>query len=191
MRREYAQKGLSPPSEETARRQYLWPGVACPDLATVKDFIRFYIATSNPRLDERPTVDSVNIVAEWFFAGFTRVTGTDTVEEERSEVYNWVRRTLTLEGIVVNKHRPKHNFTVRDLTRVLLALWTQDDLIFIPGAISSPDHLHYTCVLLDRGPNRCILHQWPPVQGHRAYLTACERPKLEAHLQDRLAVGEK
>lgn len=124
MRREYAQKGLSPPSEETARRQYLWPGVACPDLATVKDFIRFYIATSNPRLDERPTVDSVNIVAEWFFAGFTRVTGTDTVEEERSEVYNWVRRTLTLEGIVVNKHRPKHNFTVRDLTRVLLALWT-------------------------------------------------------------------
>ena len=57
-------------------------------LATVKDFIRFYIATSNPRLDERPTIDSVNIVAEWFFAGFTRVTGTDTVEEERSEVYN-------------------------------------------------------------------------------------------------------
>jgi len=88
MRREYAQKGLSPPSEETARRQYLWPGVACPDLATVKDFIRFYIATNNRRLDERPTVDSVNIVAEWFFAGFTRVTGTDAVEEERSEVYN-------------------------------------------------------------------------------------------------------
>jgi hypothetical protein len=27
---------------------------------------------------------------------------------------------LTLEGIVVNKHRRKHNFTVRDLTRVLL-----------------------------------------------------------------------
>lgn len=38
---------------------------------------------------------------------------------------------MTLEGIVVNKHRPKHNFTVRDLTRILLALWTYDDLIFI------------------------------------------------------------
>lgn len=42
-----------------------------------------------------------------------------------------MRRTLVFEGIVVNKHRPKHNFTVRDLTRVLLALWTYDDLIFI------------------------------------------------------------
>ena len=36
-----------------------------------------------------------------------------------------------LEGLVVNKHRPKHNFTVRDLTRGLLALWTYDDLVFI------------------------------------------------------------
>jgi hypothetical protein len=152
MRKECARKGLPPPDEETARRQHLRPGVAAPDLATVKDFIRFYIATSRPRLDaEKPTVDSVNTVAEWFFAGFTRVTGTDTVEDERSEVYNvrsssllgwfygteanifqWVRRSLTLEGIVVKKHRPKHNFTARDLTRVLLTLWTRDDLIFIP-----------------------------------------------------------
>jgi hypothetical protein len=33
---------------------------------------------------------------------------------------------------VVNKHRPKHNFAARDLTRILRALWTQDDPIFIP-----------------------------------------------------------
>jgi hypothetical protein len=44
----------------------------------------------------------------------------------------WVRRSLTREGIVVNKHCPKHNFRARDLTRVLLTLWTRDDLIFIP-----------------------------------------------------------
>lgn len=43
-----------------------------------------------------------------------------------------MRQTLTLEGIVVNRHRPKNNFTVKDLTRVLLALWARDDLIFIP-----------------------------------------------------------
>ena len=55
---------------------------------TVKDFFRFYIATSHPQLIDVPTVDSINTVAEWFFAGFTRVTGTDTNEEERSEVYN-------------------------------------------------------------------------------------------------------
>ena len=89
MRNEAAQNGLPPPDEEKARREHLRAGAAAPDLATIKDFLRFYIATSQPRLDaDRPTVDSVNIVAEWFFAGFTRVTGTDTDEGERSEVYD-------------------------------------------------------------------------------------------------------
>jgi hypothetical protein len=58
--------------------------------------IRFYIATSKPRLD-RPSTPSTS--AEWFFAGFTRVTGTDTVEEERSEVYNV--RSSSLLGLVL------------------------------------------------------------------------------------------
>ena len=89
MREDCARRGISPPNEETARREHLRPGDAAPDLATVKDFLRFYIATSRPQLDaERPTVDSINSVPEWFFAGFTRITGTDTDEEERSEVYN-------------------------------------------------------------------------------------------------------
>lgn len=92
-----------------AREHCLRPGVAAPDLVTVKDFCRFYIATSRPQLTSVPTVDSINAVVEWFFAGFTRVTGTDTNEEERSEVYNWVRKVLTREGLVVKKHRPKHN----------------------------------------------------------------------------------
>lgn len=39
-------------------------------------------------LAEKPTVESINTVAEWFFAGFTRLTGTDTDKDERSEVYN-------------------------------------------------------------------------------------------------------
>jgi len=50
-------------------------GVDAPDLVTVKDFLRFHIATSR-----------VNTVAEWFFAGFTRITGTPT-DEDRSKVY--------------------------------------------------------------------------------------------------------
>ena len=53
------------------------------------DFLRFYIATIRLQLDaERPTVGSINSVAKSFFAGFTRITGTDTDEEERSGVYN-------------------------------------------------------------------------------------------------------
>jgi Protein of unknown function (DUF3435) len=43
-----------------------------------------------------------------------------------------VRKVLTLEGPVVNKRRPKYGFTPRELTRILLTLWTKDDLIFIP-----------------------------------------------------------
>jgi hypothetical protein len=58
-----------------------------PDLATLKDFLRFYIATSRPRLAEKLTVDSINTFAEWFFAGSTQVTSIETDAEQRSEVY--------------------------------------------------------------------------------------------------------
>lgn len=89
MRQDYAQKGLPALDKDAARNKYLGQGVAAPELANVKDFLRFYIATSQPKLDDKcPTPDSINTVAEWFFAGFTRVTHTDTDEEERSEVYN-------------------------------------------------------------------------------------------------------
>jgi hypothetical protein len=57
-----------------------------PDLATVKDFLRFYAASSDPRIDM--TSDSLGTVAEWFFAGFARVTGTTVEEEDRKEVYH-------------------------------------------------------------------------------------------------------
>ncbi|KAH0543790.1 hypothetical protein FGG08_001972 [Glutinoglossum americanum] len=116
---------------DTVRGNCLGKGAPAPDIETVKDFIRFYIATSQGRLDRRSTVDSVNTYAEWFFAGFSRVTGTPTDKEERSEVFNWVRRTLTKEGVIVNKRRPKYLFGKEDLTEVLLTLWTKDDLIFI------------------------------------------------------------
>jgi hypothetical protein len=42
-----------------------------PDLPTVKDFLRFYIHTSEPGIDlDRPTVETMVSMAEWFFAGF-------------------------------------------------------------------------------------------------------------------------
>lgn len=80
---------MPPPDYETVRYEHLGVIAAAPDLVTVKDFLCFYSATSRPRLDAKlPTVDSINIVAEWFFAGFARVTGTATDEEERSKVHN-------------------------------------------------------------------------------------------------------
>ena len=54
----------------------------------VKDYLRFRAATSRSKMVEKPTADSLNAFAEWFFAGFSRVTGTPTDEDERSEVYD-------------------------------------------------------------------------------------------------------
>ena len=99
MQRDAADHQQPPPTEEMARQRSLHAGVAAPDLVTVKDFFRFYIATSSPQLTDVPTVDSINTVAEWFFAGFTRVTGTDTNEEERSEVYNVIEIPIYLASI--------------------------------------------------------------------------------------------
>jgi hypothetical protein len=48
MRREAVNRGLDLPNEEMARQHWLHPSVAAPGLETVKDFIRFYIATCRP-----------------------------------------------------------------------------------------------------------------------------------------------
>ena len=103
-------------------------------------FFRFYIATSCGRIVAKPTPDSINTIAEWFFAGFTRIAGTEINEKDRSEVYkvstppyrrggfnltvgSGVRVTLTAEGLVANIKKPKYNFTVTTLTQVLVTLW--------------------------------------------------------------------
>jgi hypothetical protein len=49
-----------------------------------------------------------------------------------SNLPQWVRKALTAEGVVVDIRPEKHQFTRRDLTLILVTLWTQDDLIFIP-----------------------------------------------------------
>lgn len=61
------------------RERSLRKGFDAPDVPTVKDFIRFSAAASRGKTVELPIVDSVNAFAEWFFAGFTRVTGTPTI----------------------------------------------------------------------------------------------------------------
>ena len=69
------------PDEAEARQLCLGEEVEAPDLANLKDFFRFYIATSQER------IDSINTFAQWFFAGFTCVTGTPIKEEDRKDVY--------------------------------------------------------------------------------------------------------
>lgn len=57
-------------------------------MVTVKDFLRFYVATSRGKIITQPTADPVNTFAEWFFAGFTRAIEISTDTGERSEVYH-------------------------------------------------------------------------------------------------------
>jgi hypothetical protein len=87
MQNDSLQRGLPIPNEADARMYCLRKGVDAPDLATVKDFLRFCIATSRGKIVVKPTADSANTFAEWFFAGFTRITGTPIDEQDRSEVY--------------------------------------------------------------------------------------------------------
>jgi hypothetical protein len=61
------------------------------DIATIKDFLRYKASISDGRIDEeleRATTDSLNAFAEWFFAGFARVTGNSIPKEDRQEVYD-------------------------------------------------------------------------------------------------------
>jgi hypothetical protein len=88
MREEYADAGLPPPTEEMARAKCLTEGASAPSLEDVKDFIRLNVSLSRPRILNKLTADSMNIEAERLFAGFTRVTRTETEGSDRSEVYN-------------------------------------------------------------------------------------------------------
>ena len=72
----------------TAGAQRLRAGLPPLDLATTKDFFRYYDLSSDGTLDPRMTAESLNSQAERFFAGFTRVTSSIVTEQDRSHIYN-------------------------------------------------------------------------------------------------------
>ena len=88
MKKDALQKGLPVPDQAAIRERVLAKNVEAPDLATVKDFFCFCAATGKGKIVTKITCNSLIAVAEWFFAGFTRVTDTQTNEDDRSEVYN-------------------------------------------------------------------------------------------------------
>src|SRR5256885_3152725 len=88
MKEDALQKGLPVPDEAAVRERVLRKNVEAPDLATVEDFLRFQAATSKGKIREEVTSDSLNTFAEWFFAGFSRVTDTPTNDDDRREIYD-------------------------------------------------------------------------------------------------------
>src|SRR5256714_15309996 len=111
MKEDALQKGLPVPDEAAVRERVLRKNVEAPDLATVKDFLRFHAATSKGKIREKISCDPLNTFAEWFFTGFSRVTDTPINDDDRSKVYNvrtlrhicrarshcpsWVRKALS------------------------------------------------------------------------------------------------
>jgi hypothetical protein len=86
MREDAIRRGVTPPDERTVREHCLGKGVEVPDLAALKDFLRFQASVMRGKIKKIPTDESLNSFAEWFFAGFTRVTETRDWQdrEERS-----------------------------------------------------------------------------------------------------------
>jgi hypothetical protein len=80
MKDDTLQKGLPVPDQAAVRERVLAKNVEAPDLITVKDFFRFCAATGKGKIVTKITCDSLIAVAEWFFAGFTRVTDTQINE---------------------------------------------------------------------------------------------------------------
>ncbi len=80
-------------TEQAYYAKYLRTGIAAPALELTKDFLRFHAKTSHPMLFDTITVESLNTVAEWSFAGFFRLTGTEVVEADQKEVYKISRES--------------------------------------------------------------------------------------------------
>ena len=72
------QQGFSVPDEAAIRKRVFGKTVA-PELATVKDFLRFHTATSQGKIKEKITSDSLNTFTELFFVGFSCITRYGTV----------------------------------------------------------------------------------------------------------------
>ncbi|KAL1979242.1 hypothetical protein VTN96DRAFT_6405 [Rasamsonia emersonii] len=69
------------------KKDCLCEGQPAPDLATIKDFIRYYIFSTQGMLSIRQTVSSVLNFAERFFARFTHVTKTTFDKKDAEDVY--------------------------------------------------------------------------------------------------------
>lgn len=78
-------------ASHTTGAQRLRSGLPPLDLATIKDFLRFIVAISRGVIDDKEglvTVDSIDTFAEWFFAGFAKVTGNRIDAADRQAVYD-------------------------------------------------------------------------------------------------------
>ncbi|KAJ6105933.1 hypothetical protein N7512_009450 [Penicillium capsulatum] len=90
------------------------PGCATPDHTLFKEFLR------------------------WVFGGFEEIMEVKIPKEDRIEIFNWIRRTLTdNEKTIENVEIPDHSFTKKDFLRVLSSMWQADHRRFMPGLLKA------------------------------------------------------
>jgi hypothetical protein len=152
-----------------------------PNLASIKEFLRFYVATCKGVIAEKVTSDSTNTFAEWFFAGFTRVTGTPVAEEDRKEVYKVGDRPPRLESAFSqlsvgspNTHQGGSGGEQEAAETQFLCRRSHPhfDHVIDEGrpdlhsrTVPATVHVHFSGLLLDGGQDRSILHGRPPLPG--------------------------
>jgi hypothetical protein len=69
---------------QSVKSHVLYDGAPAPALHKLKDFIRFYVKQSKGRIKEHATVQTTLLQAVFFFAGFSRETGTAIKEKDRT-----------------------------------------------------------------------------------------------------------
>ncbi|KAJ5291551.1 hypothetical protein N7478_000802 [Penicillium angulare] len=113
---------------------------ATPDHALIKEFLRWYSHTAQGKKSKngRPVMTSVVNCAERLFGGFEEKLRITIMKEDRSEIYNWIKRTLSeAEGTVENVEEPDHCFTKKDYLRMISSMWQADHRRFMPGLLKA------------------------------------------------------
>ncbi|KAJ5642826.1 hypothetical protein N7490_006826, partial [Penicillium lividum] len=102
------------------------PGCATPDHTIIKGFLRWYSHSARgiKSKNGRPVMTSVLNCAERLFGGFEEKLQIKIVMGDRTEIFNWIRRTLSgTEGTVENVEDPDHSFTKKDFLRMISSMW--------------------------------------------------------------------
>ncbi|KAK1141018.1 hypothetical protein N8T08_009675 [Aspergillus melleus] len=114
-------------------------GVPAPDIVCVKDFIRWYIdsAKDQGRLsaNKKPTVRSTCAFAERFICGFEEATTSKIPDEDRKEIYSWIKKTLPADKVIEDIKKQKFNFTRDDFRNIVSTIWARDSPVFLHGLL--------------------------------------------------------
>ncbi|BCR90773.1 uncharacterized protein ACHE_60659S [Aspergillus chevalieri] len=66
---------------------------------------------------------------------FENATTSKIVQEDRSEIYSWIKKALTVNKVIEDVKKQKFNFTRDDFQNTTSSLWTRDSPIFIHGLL--------------------------------------------------------